>query len=263
MTVRSAEVRDAKRLLEIYAYYVENTAVSFEWAVPTLEEFQNRIENTIKKYPYFVIEENGIIQGYAYAGAFRIRAAYARSCELSIYLDHKAHGHGYGRMLYEALEAELKKMGILNLYACIASPIREDEYLTDNSERFHQHLGFSKVGEFHQCSYKFNRWYNMIWMEKIIGEHEETEDPCESAIPLKQEEAAEKKPKVRIILGNKKANPTKSGSAGEIRIDRDAFMKRECSSRSTEAENQKQKAPENSEKKPLRTGQNSCEKKEK
>lgn len=74
-------------------------------------------------------------------------------------------------MLYEALEKELKDRGILNLYACIGDPLTEDEYLTKNSERFHRHMGYRKVGEFHKCGYKFNRWYNMIWMEKMIGEH--------------------------------------------------------------------------------------------
>ena len=61
-------------------------------------------------------------------------------------------------------------MGILNLYACIADPIAEDEYLNRNSEQFHQHMGFTKVGTFHKCGRKFDRLYNMIWMEKIIGE---------------------------------------------------------------------------------------------
>ena len=78
-----------------------------------------------------------------------------------------------GRMLYEALETVLKEMGILNLYACIGYPETEDEYLTRNSADFHAHLGFEKVGEFHKCGYKFDRWYSMIWMEKIIGEHED------------------------------------------------------------------------------------------
>ena len=62
-------------------------------------------------------------------------------------------------------------MGILNPYACIENPIAEDEYLTRNSEQFHAHLGFEKTDEFHKCGCKFGRWYNMIWMEKIIGEH--------------------------------------------------------------------------------------------
>ena len=169
--IRSATKDDAERLLEIYAYYVKNTVISFEYDVPSLEEFRNRIVHTLEKYPYLVVEEDGVVQGYTYAGAFKVRAAYGRCCEVSIYLDRSARGRGYGRMLYEALEQRLKEMGILNLYACIADPIVEDEYLTHNSEQFHQHLGYTKVGECHKCGYKFSRWYNMIWMEKIIGEH--------------------------------------------------------------------------------------------
>ena len=65
----------------------------------------------------------------------------------------------------------MKEMGILNLYACIAYPEEEDEYLTKNSVRFHEHLGFKEAGRFHKCGYKFNRWYDMVWMEKLIGEH--------------------------------------------------------------------------------------------
>ena len=68
-------------------------------------------------------------------------------------------------------------MGILNLYACIGYPVQEDEYLTANSAQFHAHLGFQKVGEFHRCGYKFNHWYDMIWMEKIIGDHREDQPP--------------------------------------------------------------------------------------
>ena len=169
--IRKATINDTERLLDIYAYYVKNTAITFEYDVPSLEEFRNRIRSTLKKYPYLVIEDGGIIRGYAYAGAFIGRAAYSHSCETTIYLDNSSKGRGYGRALYEALELALKNMDILNLYACIADPIVEDEYLTRNSERFHQHLGFSKIGTFHKCGYKFGRWYNMIWMEKIIGNH--------------------------------------------------------------------------------------------
>ena len=173
LTIRSAVPEDAARLREIYAHYVENTAVSFEYEVPSPDEFRGRIENTLKRYPYLVLEEDGVIQGYTYAGVFKDRAAYDRSCEVTIYLDPAAKSRGFGRRLYEALEEALKAQGILNLYACIGDPVTEDAYLTKNSERFHQHLGYKKVGEFHRCGYKFGRWYNMIWMEKIIGEHEE------------------------------------------------------------------------------------------
>lgn len=171
MTIRSATLGDAQEILAIYAYYVENTAISFEYEVPSLEEFSARIKRTLEKYPYLVIEDEGRICGYAYAGPLGVRAAYCHSSELSIYLDHRARGRGYGRALYDELERQLKDIGILNLYACIADPIEEDEYLTRDSERFHSHLGFKKVGEFHKCGYKFGRWCNIIWMEKIIGEH--------------------------------------------------------------------------------------------
>ncbi len=171
MVIRAATREDAGSLLKIYSYYVENTAISFEYVAPSLDEFSKRISSTLEKYPYIVLEDDGLIRGYAYAGAFHSRAAYAHCCEVTIYLDHDSKGNGYGKALYEALEKALKKMGIINLYACIADPEVEDEYLTKNSECFHQHMGYSKAGEFHKCGYKFGRWYNMIWMEKMIGEH--------------------------------------------------------------------------------------------
>lgn len=171
MLIRSARVEDAAELLRIYAYYVESTAITFECDVPSPAEFQGRIEKTLEKYPYLVLEEDGRPLGYAYAGPLKARAAYGRSCEVSIYLDRDFRGRDYGRALYEELERRLKDLGILNLYACVASPIVEDEYLTHNSELFHAHLGFAKVGEFHTCGYKFERWYDTVWMEKIVGEH--------------------------------------------------------------------------------------------
>lgn len=177
IVIRSAEPADTQRLLDIYAYYVENTAITFEYDIPSLDAFRQRILKTKEKYPYLVIELDGEIQGYAYAGPFVGRAAYDWSCELSIYISHDARKCGLGRKLYEALERELKAMGILNLYACIGYPIREDEYLTKNSAEFHAHIGFQKVGEFHHCGYKFGRWYDMIWMEKMIGEHLDDQPP--------------------------------------------------------------------------------------
>lgn len=169
--VRDAVIEDAKRILEIYDYYVKNTAITFEYNTPSIEEFKERMKRTMSRYPYLVITKDNIIQGYAYANAFVGRAAYDWSCEVTVYLDHNAKKNGMGRKIYEVLEAKLQKMGILNLYACIGYPKAEDEYLTTNSADFHAHMGFVKVGEFHNCGYKFGRWYHMIWMEKIIGEH--------------------------------------------------------------------------------------------
>lgn len=169
--IRDAKISDVKRLLEIYDYYVQNTAITFEYDTPSLEEFSSRMENIMKRYPYLVIENEGRIIGYAYAGVFKARAAYDWSCEITIYIDRNERKSGMGRMLYETLEEKLKAQGIMNLYACIGYPEIDDEYLTKNSADFHEHLGYTKVGEFHKCGYKFGRWYDMIWMEKIIGEH--------------------------------------------------------------------------------------------
>lgn len=169
--IRDADLNDAERLLEIYGYYVLNTAITFEYDVPSLEDFKKRMSRIMQKYPFLVIEEDGRIQGYTHARPFVNVAAYNWSCETTIYLDKDVLKRGFGRKLYDALEAKLKKMGILNLYARIAYPEIEDMYLTKNSAQFHEHLGFKKVGEFHKCGYKFGRCYNMICMEKIIGEH--------------------------------------------------------------------------------------------
>lgn len=177
IAVRDAAIADAERILEIYDYYVKNTAVTFEYETPTALKFKERMESTMNRYPYLVIEKDNIIQGYAYAGAFVGRAAYDWSCEMTVYIEHNAQKIGMGRKIYEILESDLRKMGIINLYACIAYPRINDEYLTSNSADFHAHLGFVKVGEFHNCGYKFGRWYNMIWMEKIIGEHKDKQMP--------------------------------------------------------------------------------------
>lgn len=168
MNIRSATPDDAGRLLEIYAYYVEYTAVSFEYDVPSEEAFRARIERTLENYPYIVLEDNGVIAGYAYAGVFKDRAAYDRSVEVTIYIDKQLRGRGYGKALYAVLESLLNKNGYTNLYACIGDPTEEDQYLTKDSERFHQHMGYTKVGEFHGCGFKFGRLYNMIWMEKLL-----------------------------------------------------------------------------------------------
>lgn len=184
VTVRKAALADAERILEIYDYYVKNTAITFEYDTPSIEEFKERMKRTMSRYPYLVIETDNIIQGYAYAGPFIDRAAYDWSCEMTVYLDHNVRKSGMGRRIYEALEADLRKMGILNLYACIAYPKVNDEYLTTNSAEFHAHLGFAKVGEFCKCGYKFNRWYNMIWMEKMIGEHRDNQPPVTWSHPV-------------------------------------------------------------------------------
>lgn len=169
--IRTAVIQDAGALLEIYAPYVENTAITFEYEVPSIQEFENRIRQIQKKYPYLAAELDGELVGYAYADVFHERAAYDWAVETSIYVKQDRKGMGIGGKLYKALEGALAAQGILNLNACIACPQKEDAYLTKDSIAFHEHLGYRLVGEFYECGYKFNRWYNMVWMEKHIGVH--------------------------------------------------------------------------------------------
>lgn len=171
ITLRAATVSDAAELLDIYAYYVNNTAITFEYDVPSADEFAERIANTLKKYPYIVAECDGKAVGYAYAAPFKARAAYDWAVETSIYVQQGLTHCGIGETLHNTLESALKAMGVLNMNACIAFPDKPDIHLDDNSARFHEHIGYRTVGEFSKCGYKFDNWYNMMWMEKHIGEH--------------------------------------------------------------------------------------------
>lgn len=169
--IRFATVDDAPELLAIYTPYVEQTAVTFECSVPTVEEFTARITRTLERYPYLVVEQGGIIVGYAYVGPFKTREAYDWSVETSVYVRRDIRRSGVGRLLYETLERVLAAQGILNLNACVAHTEQPDEYLNRDSVAFHERLGYRIVGEFHQCAHKFGRWYNIVWMEKSIGDH--------------------------------------------------------------------------------------------
>lgn len=187
--IRVATPADATELLKIYEPYVKNTAITFEYEVPSIQEFAGRIENTLKRYPYLVASINGKIMGYAYVSPFKTRAAYDWAVETSIYVSQEERGHGIGRRLYDKLEEILKKQNILNLNACIAYPEVEDEHLTKQSVQFHEHLGYRLTGEFTKCGYKFNRWYNMVWMEKLIGEHVSQQPAVKTFKKVMEEEA--------------------------------------------------------------------------
>lgn len=169
--IRVATLEDAKTLVEIYTPYVEKTVITFEYEVPSVEEFKGRMAHVLEKYPYLVAERDGEIVGYAYAGEFKSRAAYDWAVETTVYVREDQKKSGVGKALYMALEQILAEQNILNLNACIGYPEVEDEYLTKNSVQFHEHMGYRFVGEFYKCGYKFGRWYNMVWMEKHIGEH--------------------------------------------------------------------------------------------
>lgn len=170
--IRTARESDAEELLRIYEPYVKETAITFEYEVPTVEEFRGRIKKTLEKYPYLLAERDGRIAGYAYAGPFKTRAAYDWAVETTVYVEKGLRGKGAGSQLYQALEEALRRQNIINANACIGVPCgEEDPFLDRNSQNFHQAMGYRIVGEFQRCGYKFGRWYNMIWMEKFLSSH--------------------------------------------------------------------------------------------
>lgn len=174
LLIRTARAEDAGDLARIYRYYVEETAITFEYQAPDAAEMEARREEILRHNPYLVVESAKGVLGYAYAHAFYGRVAYAWSVEASIYIARGARGRGLGRSLYEALEKALREMGILNINACIAVPrTADDPYLTNASIAFHQRLGYQLVGTFHQSGYKFGRWYDVAWMEKLLAAHTE------------------------------------------------------------------------------------------
>lgn len=187
MIIRIARMEDAEALLHIYAPYVEKTAITFEYDVPTAGEFACRMAKVMEKYPCLVAERDGKIVGYAYASSFHPRAAYGWCAETSIYVDMNIRGAGIGGALYKKLEEALKMQGVLNLNACIGFAEPEDEYLKNDSVSFHAHFGYEMVGRFHRCGWKFGRWYDMVWMEKMIGAHGENVHPVKPFDQIRSE----------------------------------------------------------------------------
>ena len=161
MAIRLATVQDVPRILEIYGPYVENTAISFEYEVPSLGEFTERFLGITAQFPWLVWEENGTILGYAYAAPPYTRAAYRWCAEPSVYLKPEAKGRGIGRKLYEALEEILKLQGYQVLYALIT---QENEA----SLAFHKKLGYETKVLFENCGFKMGRWLGVYWLEKRL-----------------------------------------------------------------------------------------------
>ncbi|WP_283607831.1 GNAT family N-acetyltransferase [Faecalispora anaeroviscerum] len=158
MALRFATPEDAPRLIAIYAPYILNTCITYEYTVPSVEEFAERIRTISRRMPYLVYEKDGIILGYAYASPHMTRAAYQWDAELSIYMDERHHRSGVGRMLYKTLIALLKELGYYNLYALISIP-------NDRSIGFHRSLGFKQVGVYPHTGYKLGRWNDLAILE--------------------------------------------------------------------------------------------------
>lgn len=168
--IRIAAEADVPEILAIYAPYILTSTATFEYTVPTPEEFLERFRSITRQFPWLVWEEEGRILGYAYASAPYSRAAYAWCAEPSVYLLPQARGRGIGTKLYAALEKILKFQGFQVLYALITQE-------NTDSLRFHESRGYRFCVLFPDCGFKFGRWLGLIWMEKRLKSVEIPSNP--------------------------------------------------------------------------------------
>ena len=157
--LRIAAIADVPEMLAIYAPYVENTTVSFEYVPPTLEEFTRRFTTFTQQFPWLVWEENGKILGYAYASAPFTREAFGWSAEPTVYLRPEAQGRGIAAQLYAVLEEILWRQGYQVLYALVCGE-------NGPSRRFHEKQGYCVTAEFPGIGFKMGRWLSLLWYEK-------------------------------------------------------------------------------------------------
>lgn len=183
MHIRFATEEDAPALLEIYRQYID-TSITFEYELPSVEEFARRIHDFGSFYPYFVCEEDGKILGYAYAHRQAERAAYQWNAELSLYLDKDCTGKGVGHRMYTVLLELLRLQGIRTVYALVTSPNTPSEWLNYS-------MGFHLMGVQKNIGYKAGAWHGVSWFEKAIGDYDEHPQPPQSIHDVPQEQVQE------------------------------------------------------------------------
>ena len=186
--IRLATVADVPQILKIYGPYVENTAISFEYEVPSLDSFTRRFLSYTEQFPWLVWEEEGAVLGYAYGSAPFERAAYSWCAEASIYLAPQAQGRGIGKALYAALEQILTLQGYEKVYSLITTA-------NEPSIRFHEAAGYQYMCEMPRCGFKMGAWHGVVWMEKILNF---TEKP--GIFPISAHSVVESDRKLQEIL---------------------------------------------------------------
>ena len=159
--IRIATEADVPQMLAIYAPYIENTTITFEYRVPSEGEFLSRFRKLGEQFPWLVWEEDGRILGYAYGSAPFERDAYRWCAEDSVYLLPDAQGRGIGTKLCLALEKVLHYQGYRRIYALITAENKK-------SITFHNKLGYTVRAELPESGFKFGRWIGVIWMDKPL-----------------------------------------------------------------------------------------------
>lgn len=163
-TIRPSRDEDIPAITAIYAHHVLNGTGTFETTPPPEAEMAARRADVLGKgLPYLVAEEDGRLLGFAYCQWFKPRPAYRFSAEDSIYMHPDARGKGLGKLLLSQLAAQAEAAGIRKLIAVIGDSSNA------GSIGVHKAQGFSQVGIFKSCGWKFGRWLDIVLMEKFIG----------------------------------------------------------------------------------------------
>ncbi len=164
MVIRAATLADAAACAAIYAPQVQHGTASFETEPPDAAEMAQRMQRVLARgWPWLVAEQDGVVVGYAYASQFRDRAAYAHSCESSVYVAADAQRSGAGRTLMLALFDAARAAGFGQMIAVIGD--------SGNSASIglHRALGFRHAGTLERVGLKFGRWLDVVYMQRSLG----------------------------------------------------------------------------------------------
>ena len=183
MIIRFASSNDISNMHEILEYYIKNTAVLFTDVLPDIDTFRDDLSSVMEEYPVLVAENNGEVVAFAYAKRVHDGRAYDFTVESTIYVKKEFTGKGIGTELYDKLEHILVKQNVVSINAYIAVTDENDSYLDNSSKLFHEKLGFEQTAYFRHWGYKFNKWYDSIWMNKKIND---ASVPAKKFIPVKK-----------------------------------------------------------------------------
>lgn len=173
--IRLATERDAPAIAAIYAPFCESNVVSFEVSAPTPEEMARRIHAVTVRMPWLVLEDNGAVIGYAYAGPHRERAAYGWAVDTAVYVGDGFRGKGAGKALYAALFDVLRLQGYFKACAGITLP-------NPASVGLHESFGFRLVGVYRGIGYKHGGWHDVAWYEAVVQPERQHPPPPRSVV---------------------------------------------------------------------------------
>jgi L-amino acid N-acyltransferase YncA len=207
-SIRLITEQDAAEVLGIYEPNVRDTVISFEYEIPSLDEYLQRIRTNTMDYPWLLCLEANKIIGFAYGSRHRYRTAYQWSPESTVYLLPEAQGKGIGRLLYEVLFDLLRLQGYFNVYAGVVLP-------NQKSVAFHRALGFDEIGTFKKVGYKLGNWHDTLWFQLHLRDH--IPDP---PAPMKLNEVVEDARFQNILAqANRRIETTAAGAGADNRTD--------------------------------------------